>query len=53
VSKRKFTVTVQAEIYRELSIYAAQNDINISDLARRIFDDFVKNHVKVDNSSVS
>jgi hypothetical protein len=53
MTKRKFTVSIDMQTFIALNVYAAQQNIRLSDLAQQIFEGFVKNSAKNDNTSVS
>jgi hypothetical protein len=53
MAKRKFTASINLETFIALNVYAAQENIKLSELVQQIFEDFLKNSVKNDNTSVS
>jgi hypothetical protein len=53
MAKRKFTVSIELETFIALNVNAAQKNIKLSELAQLIFENFVQNSVKDDNTSVS
>jgi hypothetical protein len=53
ITKRRLVASIGANTYRALNVHAAQNDITLTDLVQRIFDEFLERSANKDNSSVS